>query len=269
MRRYSTLLVVAMATLLVISETFITANASQVVTSNGILSHSHVADRHHANSKRYVRIAKLTDEDDSTGLINTEERTGGVGAVKGFFSNLGTHAKMRVWLEREKPDEYAFKKLGLEGLTGTQLTSHPNYKKFLWYSDKAEGYKLNRWLLEDPPLPTYDGWVLLGLENMVDRNIPMEMIKRTKAFRTYERYVKEFDQDVIILGKTGSTPQNQISRHATPAEMTAKAEIWAKNKMTDDYVIYALGLKGLSREELARNVDFQYFRIFKEAQKAN
>ncbi|KAG7379760.1 hypothetical protein PHYBOEH_011808 [Phytophthora boehmeriae] len=94
----------------------------------------------------------------------------------------------------------------------------------------------------------------------------METIKKTKEFKTYARYVKEFDQDVLILRKAGYTPKNEISRLASEVEMTAKAQIWAHNKMTDKYVLYALGLNKLSRAELVNARDYRYFEIFKKVQ---
>ncbi|KAG7376033.1 hypothetical protein PHYBOEH_001866 [Phytophthora boehmeriae] len=268
-------ILMAMATLFAASGTFVEAIGSHVLTTNDIPTsvHSRITDSHETDNKRYLRATKWTDggdgEDDSTDetdSTNTEERAGVMGAVKEFFSGVGTNLNMRIWLERGKPDEYAFKHLGLEGLTGARLTSHSNYQKFLWYSHKAEGYKLNGWLRKDPPLSTYDGWVDLGLQKLVDRGIPMETIKKTKEFKTYARYVKEFDQNVLNLRKAGYRPQNEISRHASDMEMTAKAQIWAQNKMTDEYVLYALGLSRLSKQDLLKADDYKYYIVFKKAQ---
>ncbi|RLN52046.1 hypothetical protein BBJ29_010060, partial [Phytophthora kernoviae] len=164
-----------------------------------------------------------------------------------------------------KSDDYVLNKLGLAGLTGKKLTEHPNYKSFVWYSYKAEGYKLNGWLRKD--LPTFNAWKTLGLENKVALGVPIGTIMKTKEYGTYERYVGQFDKNVLINLKAGYTPKNQIPRLASETEMAAKARIWAENKMKEDYVLYALGLSKVKGDDLMAAKDYKYVKIFKKREK--
>ncbi|KAG7379968.1 hypothetical protein PHYBOEH_011702, partial [Phytophthora boehmeriae] len=102
-----------MVALFAASGTFVEVIGSHVLTTNGIPTsgHSRITDSHEANNKRHLRATKWTDGEDGkddftdeTNSMDTEERAGVMGAVKEFFSGVGTNLNMRIWLERGKPD---------------------------------------------------------------------------------------------------------------------------------------------------------------------
>ncbi|KAG7383904.1 hypothetical protein PHYBOEH_009731 [Phytophthora boehmeriae] len=168
-------------------------------------------------------------------------------------------------------DDYVKQLFGMKGLTGEKLTSHKNYKHYEWVRHKKEGQMMGKWLdrwSDDlTPRPTFKVWEHFGLEAMALRNVPLSDIKKTPGFASYERYVKGFDYYVMRWRKSSYPRKIQIPREASRTEMLAKAEIWGKTQMTDDYVLYALGLNKMSRERLAVNDDYNHvFKRFKEVQ---
>ncbi|KAG7400354.1 hypothetical protein PHYBOEH_006111 [Phytophthora boehmeriae] len=259
-------LFVALIALLATSETFATATDSK---GSALVSHDIPTSVNiEPSNKRFLRTTKTIDDDDSdsTNSINTEERKIEMPAA---LKNLGIKAKRRYWLEFDKSDDYIKEKLGLTGLTGKQLTEHTNYKHFRWIQFRKEGDMLHDWLAQVPPLPTFDAWKKLGLEDMVLKRVQLDVIKQTDKYATYERYVKGFDKFIIREWSRWSpdphVPKNQIPRSATETEMMAKADIWGRTTMSDEYVLYALGLDKLKRAELVKNDDYKkYFLLFKD-----
>ncbi|KAG7400336.1 hypothetical protein PHYBOEH_006093 [Phytophthora boehmeriae] len=261
MRLHSTLFVALLA-LLATSETFATATDSKV--SALVSRDTPISLNIEPNSKRFLRTAKNIDDDDndSTDSTNTEERK--IEVLAGL-KKLGMKVKRRFWLEFGMSDDYIKEALGMKGLTGQKLKGHKNYKHFEWIRFRKDGDILNGWLRQEPPLPTFDAWTKLGLEKMVLQNVPLKEIMKTDEYATYERYVKGFDRFIIRTRNSHYPPKNQIPRTARETEMTAKAEIWDRTQMTDDYVLYALGLNKLKREDLVKNSDYQkFFLRFKE-----
>ncbi|KAG7380455.1 hypothetical protein PHYBOEH_011443 [Phytophthora boehmeriae] len=263
MQLYSVLFV-ALLTLLATSETLGTITDSKLVA---FVSHDiPTAITTQSNDKRMLRTAQTSNGTDDNDLINTEERKIEVPAA---LKKLGIKAKRRYWLEFGKSDDYVKERLGMKGLTGQKLKDHANYKHFKWYKIRKDGDMLNGWLRQHPPLPTFDAWTKLGLEKMVLQKMPLKEIVKTDEYATYEQYVKGFDRFIIRTLGPFDTPKNQIPRSATATEMTAKADIWGRTQMKDEYVLYALGLHKLGPDDLAKNKDFQrYFARFKQVKDA-
>ncbi|KAG7400359.1 hypothetical protein PHYBOEH_006116 [Phytophthora boehmeriae] len=262
MRLYSTLFVVLLA-LLATSDTLATTTDSKVLA---LVSHDiPTSVSIETGNKRILRTAETSNhngDNDLTDSTNIEERKIEVPAG---LKKLGMKFKRRFWLEFGMSDDYIKEALGMKGLTGKKLKEHKNYKHFEWIRFRKDGDILNGWLRQEPPLPTFDAWTKLGLENMVLKNVPLKEIVKTDEYATYARYVEGFDRFIIRTRNSLYRPKNQIPRTATETEMTAKAEIWGRTQMTDDYVLYALGLDKLKREDLVKNSDYQkFFLRFKE-----
>ncbi|EGZ13781.1 hypothetical protein PHYSODRAFT_513852, partial [Phytophthora sojae] len=163
-------------------------------------------------------------------------------------------------------EDYVKKALKMEGLSGTALTSHKNYNLLVKYVDTAEMYRLNKWARGG--FPTYDIWVELGL-GRVTSLAQIEQVKNTNAYRIYKRYVNAFDDSVISTMGSGYHLPKLVSDKATPAEMTARAQIWAEAGRSDDYVMMMLGLTGLKGAKLARNRNYPYYTEFLAKRQVN
>ncbi|KAG7400353.1 hypothetical protein PHYBOEH_006110 [Phytophthora boehmeriae] len=143
----------------------------------------------------------------------------------------------------------------MEGLTGDLLKAHKNYKYFEKFVAKDESYRLNDWLKQE--LPTYNVWVILGLDD-----IPALTVKQTEEFQTYSKYVKLFDDDVLRWKNTPYRVPTTIARDASTVEMMAKTEIWAKSKQSPEFVKKMLGLDKLSGAALLKHDDYKYYQDF-------
>ncbi|POM68126.1 Secreted RxLR effector peptide protein [Phytophthora palmivora] len=90
-----------------------------------------------------------------------------------------------------KSDEYVKKKLGLQGLSGEELTSHKNYPRFVKHLDTVEKHKL--WDIARGGFSTYS-----NPPQKIDKNAtPIEMYARAQVWaesKTDDAYVR------MILG---------------------------------------------------------------------
>ncbi|KAE8903784.1 hypothetical protein PF010_g27289 [Phytophthora fragariae] len=166
---------------------------------------------------------------------------------------------MAWWLALDKSDDSVKKALGMEGLTGPALKAHSNYKLLAKYADKAEKYHLRK--MVQGGFPTYEIWAELGFSRITDTR-QIEKIKHTSAYTTYKRYVNMFDDNILWTMGSGYYLPKFASENATPAEMTARAQIWAEAGRSDDYVRMILGLKGLDGARLIRNKNYSYYAEF-------
>ncbi|KAG7394163.1 hypothetical protein PHYBOEH_005582 [Phytophthora boehmeriae] len=170
-----------------------------------------------------------------------------------------------MWADFKASDDYIKKTLKLTGKSEAVLKSHKTYQRYLY---NVEKYKFSEWITQRPPLPTFGAWRNLGLDKMALEGKKLEQIKMTSEFKSYERYVLKFDRSIMSNWKVGFKTEHMIPRDATPMEMTAKAEIWAAYRRSDDYVLRALNLDKLTGSQLVTAADYKYFKIFTDAKQA-
>ncbi|KAG6948194.1 hypothetical protein JG688_00015203 [Phytophthora aleatoria] len=67
---------------------------------------------------------------------------------RSIFSSIKESMKRKYWVSFDKSDDYVMKKLGLDGLEGQALRTHPKYKALqrFWY--KQESRELDDWIEE-------------------------------------------------------------------------------------------------------------------------
>lgn len=100
---------------------------------------------------------------------------------------------------------------------------------------KAEFNRLNKWLTRD--VSTFQAWKNLGLHKL-DEN----QLVNAPGLATYKRYVKMYDDDVIL--QLGAYKVPSMTSVGSPAEMAVKTRLWAQSKRSVDYVKKVLSLKG-------------------------
>ncbi|KAG7386064.1 hypothetical protein PHYBOEH_008793 [Phytophthora boehmeriae] len=117
-------------------------------------------------SRRRLRTNNNIDSD-KLDAAKTEDR-GIFSSIQTTLSKAKEKASMALkrtsWVNKGLSDDEALKKLGMEGLSGVKLTSHPNYKYFQKFQYKKEGRQLDNYVFDD--VPTYDVWKKLGLESV-------------------------------------------------------------------------------------------------------
>ncbi|KAG7385576.1 hypothetical protein PHYBOEH_008990 [Phytophthora boehmeriae] len=218
---------------------------------------STVATDDGVNATRRLRSANNIETEDDVGsaLESTDAED------RGIFSSIGSKltkakeklkmsAKWRSWAIKGEKDDYVKKALGLEGLSGTALTSHKNYKYFQKFTYKKEGRQLDRWIYDD--VPTYNVWKKLGLDN-----VPREQISKTPQYKTYVRYVNKYADDYLWYPE-----KHSIKFIGSPLEKTAKAEIWAKGRRSKSFVKKMLGLKDMQKKQRQNDPDYEYYKHY-------
>ncbi|POM74916.1 Avirulence protein (Avh) [Phytophthora palmivora] len=152
--------------------------------------------------------------------------------------------KLSWWREMGKSDEYVKKKLGLQGLSGEELTSHKNYPRFVKHLDTVEKHKL--WDIARGGFSTYSKG-------------------NTEAFRIYKRFVGIFDENMDNTLHSGYKPPKKIDKNATPIEMYARAQVWAESKTDDVYVRMILGLENVKNDKLVMKPTYKYYKHYRDA----
>ncbi|KAG7377069.1 hypothetical protein PHYBOEH_001150 [Phytophthora boehmeriae] len=271
MHLYSYVLV-ALVTILVTCETFALSSVLTVAPDDTPTSdRTRTAVSIDVDGKRYLRTTKTADDNDEHNLTGVDDSTISADTTEraGASPSMLTRAKDRVkakwWAETKASDDYVKNKLRLTGKSEEILKNHKTYQRYLYTTERIE---FSKWVAQKPPLPTFDAWRYLGLNKMVLQGKSLKEIKKTAEFKSYEHYVRMFDQGISADWKVGYKTEHMIPRYATPVEMTAKAELWAANGMPDKYVLYALNLNKLPHSERVTVEDYQYFLIFKNAQQA-
>ncbi|KAG7388736.1 hypothetical protein PHYBOEH_007759 [Phytophthora boehmeriae] len=192
--------------------------------------------------ERSLRVDKTTRADGehhpASGTADIEDR--------GFLSSLQLKlssakenvllsSKAREWANNGKADDYVKSALGLEGLSGTALTSHKNFKYFQKFQSKLESRKVNGWLYDD--VPSYDVWIKLGLDK-----IPEDKIKSTTEYKTYKRYVNTYADHYEYF------PQKHALKFTgTNAEKTAKTK---QRQHDPEYKYFEYFLKLTGKKDL-------------------
>ncbi|KAG1709943.1 hypothetical protein DVH05_016953 [Phytophthora capsici] len=203
------------------------------------------------NSGRSLRIAA------GTGLEQDEERGSLITKIRTTFSKK---ARVDEWAKAEKSDDFVRKALKLENVADDHLWAMKNYPYYLRFLEKTEAKKINDWLIGD--VPTYGAWVKLGLGSIDD----IEKVKTTAAFKTYEKFVKEYDDQAIALWKDYKIPI-PVAKATSPTEMNARMDILAAAKRGDDYAKKVLGLDNVTGSALISHVNYQYFEHYRRTVK--
>ncbi|OWZ14408.1 hypothetical protein PHMEG_00012123 [Phytophthora megakarya] len=175
---------------------------------------------------------------------------------RGIFSsikyNVANAAKLEFWVSGGKSDNYVIKRLGMDGLTGTALTSHPNYQILQKFRYKHEGRKLDGWLWGDQL--TLDGaWVRLGLDK-----VSSSSVMNTDAYRTYVRFVRKYDD--LVYDNGFFRPPTVYG--GNDAQMRAKVIVWAGERRPTWYVKQMLQLGNLEKAKMNADPDLTYFYLF-------
>ncbi|KAK1943326.1 hypothetical protein P3T76_004722 [Phytophthora citrophthora] len=202
------------------------------------------------SSGRSLRIA--TD----TGLEQDEER-GIITTIRTAFSKK---AKVDAWAKADKSDDFVRKALKMENVADDQLWAMKNYPLYQRFAEKAEAKKINDWLIGD--VPTYSAWVKLGLGSYDD----IEKVKSTAGFKTYEKFVNQYDDQVLNLLKDYGVAV-PVAKATSPTEMNARMDILAAANRGDDYAKQVLGLDKLKGVELTSHTNYRYFKHYKRVVK--
>ncbi|KAG7394164.1 hypothetical protein PHYBOEH_005583 [Phytophthora boehmeriae] len=236
----------------------ITASAlGQSKTGTTNLGRSTVTHADTYGGERLLRSAP--DAKDS--VVDAEER-GAMSTLTKKFSELKTKAvnsvKTSWWASIEKSDDAIKQKLGLTGLSGSKLTSHPNYKVYLQFRYKAEGKMMSRMLDNEVSPSVY--WSELGLTTGVLTKAQFTNLKSTDEFKSYMRYAEKYDDAIYHNKNSLFEPPIHMGGHH--AELSAKAEMWAHAKRPRWYVKEMLGLDNLPRAQQKVDEDYKYYLEF-------
>ncbi|KAF4149832.1 hypothetical protein GN958_ATG00963 [Phytophthora infestans] len=187
---------------------------------------------------------------------------------------LSLYFKTETWLELGKSSEYVKRKLGLEGLQGTKLTSHKNYKRWVKYSHRLEKNQLLA--KAQRKYSTFKVWNEAGLEKITGKKVwngmpaqeaidVLKSIQSSDSFKYYQRYITMYDGYMINLFGSGYyRPDRFIDESATAVEKMARAYIWADNGIDERYVREFLGLLRKKDDEVLKN---PYYRFYKDSLK--
>ncbi|ETP27010.1 hypothetical protein F441_00427, partial [Phytophthora nicotianae CJ01A1] len=181
----------------------------------------------------------------NSGRLTKEKRE-----ERGIFSGIKNWVKMKYWVSLKKSDKYVMEKLGLQGLQGQALRTHPKYKTLekFWY--KRESSELDDWFNEG--LTLYGAWTRLKLDK-----VPSAQVMKTNEYKTYVHYVKKYDS--MVYNFKNGIWQPPIEFGGTDAEIFAKVQVWAAAKRPRWYVKEMLELDGLSKSELVADKFYKKF----------
>ncbi|EEY55666.1 secreted RxLR effector peptide protein, putative [Phytophthora infestans T30-4] len=247
--------------------------------SASLLDYSIVTDRNDVGRERSLRLTETTEEKDSgvgeDGPKTADERSN---PISNLFSQmrdkLSLYFKTETWLELGKSSEYVKRKLGLEGLQGTKLTSHKNYKRWVKYSHRLEKNQLLA--KAQRKYSTFKVWNEAGLEKITGKKVwngmpaqeaidVLKSIQSSDSFKYYQCYITMYDGYMINLFGSGYyRPDRFIDERATAVEKMARAYIWADNGIDERYVREFLGLLRKKDDEVLKN---PYYRFYKDSLK--
>ncbi|KAL3663397.1 hypothetical protein V7S43_011804 [Phytophthora oleae] len=202
-----------------------------------------------ASNGRSLRIATALEQD--------EERAGLLAKIRTTFSKK---ARVDAWVQAEKSDDFVKEALKLDDVADDLLATKKNFKYYKRFVEKAEAKKINDWLIGDAPI--YNAWVKLGLGSFDD----IEKAKRTGAFKTYAKLVREYDDQAISMWREYKIPV-PVAKATSPIEMNVRMDILAATKRGDDYVKQVLGLDKLTGTALMSHANYQYFQHYQRAAK--
>ncbi|OWY90163.1 RxLR effector protein, partial [Phytophthora megakarya] len=142
--------------------------------------------------------------------------------------------------------------LGLQTLTGTALTNHPNYRLLAKFRYKVEGRMLDKWY--DHGVTLHGAWTRLGLDR-----ISQSTVMQSDAYKTYVRYVRRYDGQ--IYWHKNSIFEPPIEYGGSHAELMAKVKVWAAADRPKWYVKEMLQLE---KATMKTDPDYKYYLKFLE-----
>ncbi|KAE8996382.1 hypothetical protein PR003_g18372 [Phytophthora rubi] len=166
-------------------------------------------------------------------------------------------SKLKLWAENSVPRSDVKAKLGLENLRGRTLESHPNFTFFQKYIAKQYEYQLDGWLKQG--LSTFDIWQKLELDR-----VHVLLLRQSGVYRIYQDYVNLMDDYVLKLMRRGFDVPDLISKEASERELLLKTQIWTSAKRPEEYVKFALGLKGLEGDMLTAAPNYKFYEYYLE-----
>ncbi|KAK1943328.1 hypothetical protein P3T76_004724 [Phytophthora citrophthora] len=202
------------------------------------------------SSGRSLRIAT------GIGLEQDEER----GLITKIRTALSKKAKVDAWAKADKSDDFVRKALKMDGVADNNLWATKNYPLYLRFLEKAEAKKIKDWVVSD--VTTYNVWVKLGLGSVDD----IKKAKSTAGFKTYEKFVNQYDDQWFALWKKSKKPA-PVATATSPTEMNARMDILAAANRGDDYAKQVLGMANLKEEALVSHANFRYFEHYKRVVK--
>nr|QMU24833.1 PaRXLR9 [Phytophthora agathidicida] len=239
--------------LLVTAVTFLSSadNVQSAIDSGQVqVSTEHTSLSRHPTTNDNIRSLRTVEADDD----GTSEERG-----LEFVSKIGSYFKnnynVSKWAAKGKSEDYVKEKLGMTGLQGERLKSHPKYKYFESFVIQEEAHRLNRWLAQN--VTPYDAWLKLGFARADD----LAAIKDTNDFRIYKRYVTEFDNRALHNFVAAGIPV-PVSSGASNIEMIARATVLGIDKRSKFYAKMALGLDKLTEAEMVGHSNFVYYKYY-------
>ncbi|KAG3151029.1 hypothetical protein PI126_g11174 [Phytophthora idaei] len=169
---------------------------------------------------------------------------------RSIFSSIKESMKRKYWVSFDKSDDYVMKKLGLDGLEGQALRTHPKYKALqrFWY--KQESRELDDWIEEG--LILYGAWTRLKLDQVTPTRV-----MQADAYKIYMHHAKKYGS--MIYNYKNSIGQPPIEFGGTDAQIFAKVQVWAAAHRPQWYVKEMLKLDDLPQSELVADKFYKEF----------
>lgn len=165
---------VLVVTVLILASSVCTLTTADEVSQIKITSVTSPDERFNgAVGGRLLRTSNTIDSDPT----NSEEK-----ALPSFITSRITRWRIKTWITAKKSDNYVKRVLGMEGLTGAALTSHPKSKTY-------QKFKLGDWLKKDTS--TAQVWDDLGMAALREADVP-----NADGFGTYFLYMLAYDRKI-------------------------------------------------------------------------
>lgn len=136
------------------------------------------------------------------------------------------------------------KELGLLGLRGNALTTHPNYERYLQFERKV---------MKDA---IYEGVDTITLWTKWNLGQMSEAERQT--FALYKEYATLYDK-LYYANRNSFVDELPILTRSTPGEMEVKLDIWAELIRSNKYVHEMLGLTGKPEKVVMANPYYKRF----------
>ncbi|OWZ06368.1 Avirulence (Avh) protein [Phytophthora megakarya] len=200
--------------------------------------------------------------------------------------------KAKYLSKLDMTDDNLAKLLGMENMSVAAMKRHPNYNLYYAVTYNVNTRMINKLFKTKTEPSTL--WKQLGLPTGETTSVAeLKNIKRNDPnFDTYIRYVTKYDKELDafktkeqkLLEKyklskqfdEDAQPSPELVRMFNvnwdgpdivyPAEILARADMWAKAGKSDDYVLTMLGMPSLKESsKFAHSYNYKAFLQFKEA----
>nr|AEK80733.1 Avh140 [Phytophthora sojae] len=163
---------------------------------------------------------------------------------KGVWSWIVKHYQMKAWVANGTPPKQVMKELGLLGLRGNALTTHPNYERYLQFERKAMKDAIHE------GVDTITLWTKWNLGQMSEAE--------RQTFALYKEYATLYDK-LYYANRNSFVDELPILTRSTPGEMEVKLDIWAELIRSNKYVHEMLGLTGKPEKVVMANPYYKRF----------